>query len=686
MRETRLTSDFIAYRYTIDKSPFWDACASGFEQMFKPRLQDLDRIAPHRYSDKITNNKYEVLQTNSESSQWDWYVDKRIDYIKNRNGEYPSYHFENKMYKWFSSIGKNDSKPILLIHGRTGIGKTTFVRHFFSFYLQKIDHSIANNTYILRIAMPVIGYSERRAEEEFDHNVYRFLVENFTSGNNNLHSPKILMDIAKYAYPNEDWESAKQDIPTPPKSYQEQLKWIREKIVARTETKKGEEKPVSDWADFNRLAINYLCITNPKLRIVFFLDNVDHLPPQYQKAVWLVARQKLHWVRNWSSISFVITIRSYLLENASKEDTLQAYRDKLEEFPLFPPSLHDILNERKKSGFDPLYPKRTPNNNVRCTIALNKNKIPIYCPNEFLSSFLNVFKERGRNFYISQFCNYDIRQGLEIAKNIFQYPFYNWKNLIDEIHNQFQNRATDFKLLISYEKILEALLRNRNLLCESKVSFFDNIFMVDKSNHFSNSLCKLFILKMLNQRSYSVKDILQILYNFGHPKHIIENAIQRLLLCNIISSPQGIYLKEDHLEIITSDETTLCKKYSEYLPNKLIYLQAMAYMTPLEEKFAEQIPLPSEISDDSRSFKDRVLAAKFLLDQIISDFNKQINYINQNGDEATIEKNMKLFSIYGFNKIIISIKKGVTDDLLNLLRTDTFAIEDQNELTGLFRI
>jgi hypothetical protein len=691
VRHLCIDKDFLIFRYSVQDRPFWDACEDGFECMFAPQAQEVDWIGPHGVVGGNSSREVIFPGKGSVEQDWSWYVAERIGYFGRRAHEYPTFHFDDRMYDWFRKIPHNRAKQIMLVHGRTGCGKTTFVRHFFSSYLALKDKELAAHTYVLRLSFPVIGYTAARAEEEFDHTVYKFLVETFTEGNSDLRDPRNLVSMACMEYPDSEEQRVyfSEESP-PPDSPAAQLKWLKEIVIARREVLQGD-KPVTDFADFNRLAIRYLCKTDEKLRLVFFLDNVDHLPAPFQANAWLLARQKLSWIREWHAVSFVIAIRSYLLKNSHKESALSAYRDKILELALVPPTLFDILERRKTVFFDPRYPKREPFNaevelERKCHIKYAGISIPLYCPNELFASLLNVFREREKDRYIAQLTNYDIRQGIEIAKAVIQYPFYHWPSLADAVYKQYREKKPQMGQLVSFERILDAVLRRTNHLCEPKLMFFDNVFMVDDSDHFSNTLCKSYILRMLAKRTHSLDEVLGILGQLGHPETIARAAIQALLDCNVITSPQGVNIEEHGISVLHSQGTTLCDQYLNNVTVTLNYLQTMVYITPLEENRARRVPLPLRVLDDSRTIEDRVEAARILLEQIESDVAEQWDYVKHRNPDTRARCN-GYFADYGFDDLVGRIRNKVCSDLEHMLRSGSFARMDderKQKLLGVF--
>jgi len=684
----------LGIRYGVKHRPFWNACAEAFEAMFRPVAHDLDRIAPHSYSANDRNADDEDLTPSARAeSDWGWYVTERVGYDLD---VYPPYHYEAQLYQWFLKAHTYPGKPILLVHGRTGIGKTTFIRYFFHHYLPKTNPLLADNTYGLRMSMPVTGLSRERAENEFDHSVYKFLTSTFTSGQSNLTDTNTLIQMACLEHGNrpEDLDFFT-NVKPPPAATPEQLRWIREVAVGRdTRT----VMPVSDFADFNRLAIQYLSAIRPLLRFVFFLDNVDHLPADIQIFSWLMARKKMHWVNTFSNVSFIIAVRSYLLDNdATKENVFRAYQGQVQQLPLHAPGLYAVLLARKRALFDPIVPYNLSSPSARrYCFTFPGRQIPIPCPNSLASALINQFKDTKIDQFACRLTNFDVRQGIEIAATLFSYPFFDWSHLANASYEQFLKisdgkhipveaavQDCDAKRLVSNEKVLDALLRKDNHLSAAGLPFFDNVFAVGSGDYFCNSLCKLFILAIIKCGTERIQYVREVLLLLGHKDGTIQKGIQRLLNCNIITSKSGIDLMQHEVMEVSPDDTTLCEYYYMELSRRLFYVQAMAYITPLDERFRDQVPLPSTIDRDDRTFRARVTAAHVLLQQIDADIARQKAYIEGLQDTEVQRRCNAYCQQYDFLNTGRKIKDGIRRDLENIANSGYYR-DGMDELLELF--
>jgi hypothetical protein len=301
-----------------------------------------------------------------------------------------------------------------------------------------------------------------------------------------------------------------------------------------------------------------------------------------------------------------------------------------------------------------------------------------------LNAVLLAFKELARDRFVSNLCNFDIRQGIEIAQAVLKFPFYPWPDLAHVVYEQYQGVArSSGASLIKFERILDAIVRRCNLLCEPSVPFFDNIFMVDESDHFANSLTKMFILKLCAKRTHSVEEIRGILGGLGHPLTLVDRALQRLLSCNIITSPQGVSLVEHKIREVGSSGTTLCKTYLEVVSCALFYVQGMAYYTPLDASRCSLIPLPSEANEDGRTFAQRVEAAGVLISQVQEDVDGQMRFL-ADVDGSGADAIRRGFIHYEFSKVLPGVRAGIRKDLKAIQNSGAFANVDWNAILQLF--
>jgi hypothetical protein len=630
--------------------------------MFSKRHLEIDRIGPHSFVEAdlgIEGKK----QIQADDENWSWYVFKRC-HQTNPKQKFIAFELEDQILNWFRSI--ETGKRILLLHGRTGVGKTTLIRYFFSCYLKRVDKERHNNTYCFRIAMPVIARGQMRAEDDFDHNVNQHLLDTFgENGVVNLTDPKSVFEMGCLAYPGNEKHRQELIKNYPPDDPAGQLKWIRSVAMSRNE----DPQSVSGWADFNRLAIAHICKEKPNIQIVIFLDNVDHLSSEQQVAVWLMARHKLHWLRELKNLCFIIPIRSYLLQNSRKEDALSAYRDKLQVIAVTAPSLYDVLRARKSCDFDPVIPNRVPNDMDPSHIrffSTYKYTVPMFCANQLLEEVLRCFDEVSTNSFAMDLCNHDLRQGIEAAKHILESPFYPWEAWLELIRKQFdhgKDSRTYGNEFINRDRMIDAIIRQKNILCEPKLRFFDNVFSMgldQGDDHFSSSLCKLFILHMCNVRKHDVDEVVSKLMEFGHPRTLVETAITQLLECNIVVSNQGINLKEDGISGIGSCDTTLCRFYVKELIPRLDYLQGAAYLTPLDDEHYTKFVRCNPDSSVDKMFGSRTLNALLIVDQVFSDLERQWEFVQLN---EVSKKYWEFYTNYKLDAFFNNWLRGIANDV-----------------------
>lgn len=249
------------------------------------------------------------------ATKWHWYVTQRVSPAD--SGEaIPNYDPERELLRAFQAGTQEGLKRIVLVHGKTGHGKTTFVRHFFNCWLPRHAPAVARRLIVLRISLAV-AVTNRNAEDDVDHRVGNMLRRVAPWLMNDEH----MLEMAKmeWAY---DSDYRKELLSTLPqgKSDKEKLEWFKiialRNAVATAKLPKAMAKRVykrgKDYHDFNRIAINYLTVKFG-WQFVIIYDNLDQTPITFQQEVFFLARHKLDWIRKTQNVTIVIGVREYLL-------------------------------------------------------------------------------------------------------------------------------------------------------------------------------------------------------------------------------------------------------------------------------------------------------------------------------------------------------------------------------------
>ncbi len=634
MKQLKIPKQLITDNFSISDKYIWGKWIKGFQNMFAFKYGDLEKEG-EKISDETEKeekkNEFnsEILYPPIEDYDWNWYTAKRRQSYEfeddSTNGDF---HFEERIIQWMQSFVSHN-KNLLIVHGRAGIGKTTLLRYFFQkFLLSKKYETLTNNLFCIRLSAPLLGISLERMEEDLDHKIYLTLIKKFTSGEFNLLDPDTLVNMCLTDLPVENRANDLDyfQVNPPPKSTVGQLKWFRETGLMRTG--KHIKDVVSPWADFNRLALNYLAKSG--IKIIIILDNLDQLTTEAQSHAWNIVRNKLDWIQHKKNIAYIIAFRSYLLENCRILSNLNAYKDKIEIYPLTPPKLFDILSKRKLHYFDPEYLNKTDRLNFF------DREIIVEDINNFVSNFLTVFQETDINISIEKLSNFNIRTSFEIAKCIFKYPFYEANSVDEATKYTLTSVNKESPKFVSFSRIVDSIVRNENKLCDVTTPILDNLYSVNKSSHFSNTLNKLYTLYLL-QENRDLDEIKEIFLKLDHNKLIVHTTLKDFLEMGIITSHQGNDLENHDIRELSTEDSTLSDIYVNFLFSELYYLQAMAYRTYMDKSILEKFETPRFIGDDNSLFSNRILAAIALVEQFCKDEAKQIRIIEMPGNQEILD-------------------------------------------------
>lgn len=461
---------------------------------------------------------------------------------------------------------------------------------------------------VIRIsaALAAIGGN---AEAELDNRVHGILKDLFPWIYENGHLKNMLKD---------QWHTIKDaiyeienDFPEKVK-FSKKLNWVLDFI-----NKFRDKQKDSLYHDFNRVIINYLT-KRYDLKLILILDNLDQTPEKYQEEIFMLCRHKQDWINIKDKFIFIIGIRSYMLDVVDRESIVQAYSadGNLKGVKIFPPAIENVLINRLD------YFTRK----IKSTSKIEIGEKFIILPKEDilkeLRRFFNIFSNPSNEIVLSKLANYNVRNQLELVEAIFK----SWKFDIIDVF-QFANENEREFFYSQYEIIRAILMQDNYIVKPPPNQFFLNIFGMGDGEHFSCILNGYYVLKLLSGNTQKVDNIIDTLFDFGHYKELTLNTIQSFLKKNIIGSPEGIDLKKHNIETISisSKYTTTGKVYLNDLTFQLIYLEAMTYLTMLDQDLIEILPIPT--SNRPLSFKSLVKSALILIKQIERAENAQLDYL-----------------------------------------------------------
>jgi hypothetical protein len=493
-----------------------------------------------------------------------------------------------------------------------------------------------------------------------------------------------MIEMAKMEWPHDsDYKKELLDLLPQGPSDEDKLRWF--KLIALRNPDTGLKLRITkvkeiierrrDFHDFNRIAINYLT-HKYGWKFVIIFDNLDQTPINFQQEVFFLARHKLDWILHTENVTLVIGVREYLLDRVKKECPVLAY-EAYTDVPIYPPPIQQVLTERL-TFFSEVCPK-----SYRLTDAklfpqhvgeyVEEITVTRKAIERALKSLVKVFQS-NIEFNIATIANYDVRHQLRLAESIFHSWVLDWYDLL-----YMSVRNTE--IITNFYEVLSAMLRVDNLLAApmpKKVIY--NIFDCGESSRFCSTLNGWYVLKLLDNGFSNIEDLVKQLQDIGHPKSVTLETVQKLLHANIVTSDQGIYLKEHRITEITCSwsATTMGKVYLEILPFQLRYLEAMAYLTPLEKEFTNQLLLP-DAKKGIPDFEFYVMAAHILLMQIKKDEDRQRDYADRNKVMGFLQEN----DLLGLAE---NIAKSVRDTLQDFKDQGHFEEADWDKLFKWFTL
>jgi hypothetical protein len=653
MRDYKLDFDALSRNYQCKGNIFYKEFKHELDELFinrghfssikgKKDLEENDIINTTEIlfigENVIKNCSKNYLSIYRRVKDWDWYVKERVS---SASGEELDEIPEELLFDLLTKISSNfEFKRLYPIHGKTGHGKTTFIRHFFYNWIHKYHLDLFKNHIVIRISLALAAIGGN-PEAELDNRLHEIFKDLFPW----IYEAKHLTAMLKMLWKNvpgaiEDIES---NFPEE-KPFTNQRDWVLDFI---NKFRNKEKDSLSH--DFNRVIINYL-IKEFNFHFILVLDNVDQTPKKYQEEVFILCRHKMDWIINKNKFIFLLGIRSYMLDVVYSENIIQSYsaNDDYGGIKIFPPAISNVLINRLKYVKNELKSSNTIKvNNI--IIKVSKNDII-----QELNNFIITFSNPKNEIIISKFANFNIRTQLDLTKAVFK----SWKfNLLDVLSMKDTDKKNKF--YSQYELIRGILMQDNYITKPPPDQFFTNIFGMEDGEHFSCILNGWYVLKILSQSPQSIDSLVKKLSEFGHFEELTKNTIQEFLKKNIIGSPQGVDIENHNIKqiSISGEFTTTGRVYLNNLPFQLLYLEAMAYLTMLDDDLLEILPLPNKRSP--LSFESLIKATLILIKQIQRAEKAQLDYVNEHD-------NVKDFYAFGLNNFTNIIQERVNITLIKL--------------------
>ncbi len=657
-------------QYNLPKSFIWNAFPEAFEKLFR---------SPNGIDEDHVDDEAERLNClpNGELN-WDWYVPYRLN-SKKITSKYSS---EEKIY---SNLFSDDPKRLIYLHGHTGCGKSTLIRFFFTHYLSKIKKlSDERLSKMVTVKIPLSFFNIDALEAEWDDRVTNFLYKEFSE----LEDEKFIKNLARFiAYPidnkNRFLRMNEHGILEAVGHASRFSKDIEQKVAS---LKSIDAVSVWKWINstfkivknltigsgFNKKIIQLLA-KHYKYEFFFVVDNIDDIPESIQFEICRLVNSKMRAYTPYPLIKFIIATRDNFIEPIMSETLpiARQFHQNLE--ALDPLPFGEVLRARKRTLFDPMITSKSQMINISKSISMTVNHI-----DKFLIYVFRAFDNHEKLTDLYMLSNHSTRRMLDIVKSLLESPHYErelkYEIAISSTSDGKEIRKNTAMNMISIDRLIDSIVRGTNRLVAIRSrSYLPCLFCSSKANHFSSTLCRMFILSIINNEdSISFYDLFNMLKELGHKSVTIDKSIQDLLKMQLIFSTKGFYIPSDiqkRNQMLLEEGELLFGQYLLYdLSCSLRYFQAMGYVTPLEPKYSELIIISEEIGNSIDDFSDRMTSAKALYNQILYDFIKQRNFVENIEDQEYKKRMFRVIERYSLFEIIEHIRVNLTRELYRIIK------------------
>ncbi len=491
----------------------------------------------------------------------------------------------------FINKSHDDIPGLLLVRGWTRSGKTTTIRVLF----EKMKELLPPNIVYIYINLGVSSITSEDLERDIDTQIYTSLSWQF----GDFHFPP---DIALNA---------------------------------------------TDTA--NRVRIDKLIDEGKTIIIVW--DNIDQCKKRIQHDCLKLAHHKLFWM---PKLKLIIPIREYTFIRARTELNISAYDYHI--IRHFPPSISDLFRCRSKMSLNHI--KKLSDENIMSINMDEGINITIAHGEQFLNKIIDDMLVYENQYTIECLSNFNIEQKLEILRYALMSLYLNRKIVFDALYRYYEQNQ--HYILLPVHRLIEGMITGAMDRCYRVYSFEDsiliNIFDSGESDAYFNTLNRHHIMQIMlnNKCGMPWNEIQNILSTIGHSKSCTYNSIDELLKCGLIWSEEGDaenFPEDIHIVLPTES----MNYYVNSLIYKLVYLQHMGIVTPLDEEFCKLNMW--DFQDQTLTFKDRMESAIALVSQIAKDEKDEIKYSKKNTEATSIIKK------YSFGRLSKNIALNILKEL-----------------------
>ena len=401
-----------------------------------------------------------------------------------------------------SLISQGRKKPLILLIGSVGSGKSTFIRHF--------QHKIFPKEELEKTAWLYIDMNSAKNSIKGD---YDWIAER-------------IYDSLKLQYTQEDFERLETMLQVYKKDIQDFEKGFG-KLLKNTEKyntelygliRKAHENPEKRLKRY----IDFLCNKYKKIHIVV-LDNCDKKTAEEQLTMFDVSQ----WLREYFPFLIIMPLRDSTYDAYQNQPPLDTVIKDLT-FRIDPPDFLTVLKYRLSYIF-----RLQKASWQGRGYELSANKHVELKKDDFINYFRSILNAIRKDPFAKDIfyglANRNIRRGIEIFLNFCQSGHIPAEHFL-------KMRVTDGSYTLPPYLILNALMRGNRKYYSSEVSCIKNVFSSEYSDTPPDPFICLDILSLLNvfankknKQVLTVRSLIDKLLIVSHREEVIKRELIRLI-------------------------------------------------------------------------------------------------------------------------------------------------------------
>jgi len=417
---------------------------------------------------------------------------------------------------------------------------------------------------------------------------------------------------------------------------------------------------------FNVIRLKYL-INKCHRTVVLILDNIDQATTVCQLDAVRLARLMLGEIPN---LKIIIAVREYLKKWAKSELQISAFG--VQELKLYPPNIYEVLRQRARAAFRDLKQKSESVNVDIDNPDIGKLSVRIVDGIKFLESVLYSFKMGENRRILTRSSDYNLRDQLEMVHKVLRSGHIAPDvSVLEAVRKYYVSPQKPW--IIRWADLLESLICGDYHFAVEQRPVIHNIFTSQDTSTFSegfqDTLIAAYILKIIDiSGEIGKSDLERKLNMLGFATDLVNAALGNL-------ASNGLILADKRPDFVDPEGllqfTIKGRYYIRELIRKLMYVQHMGIVTPLEEKFRDEVR-----QWNPQEFDWRIKGALALAGQLCKDERDQRALIKGGGEYA--EKIMSDFSLGHISNWIV--KKIIKE--LKALRDSREGSRRQSDLGG----